>query len=112
MEECPYCHKFFAAEQISKDEVDSNISRNPLAPEEAARIATRYTRYYDPGLGHTRYQDVITYQKHYRCKHCGKEWTKMSEKVLKVPGRYIPADESQVAREEEKAKEEQYAREE
>ena len=118
LEECPYCHKLFVAEEVSKEEVDSNISKDPLAPEEPAWIAVN-PRSAPRRLGPTDYpgKDFITYKVLYRCKHCGKEWTKMSEKTVDVPRSYVEdeEDEAQEAREREEveeAKEEQLAREE
>ena len=114
MEECPYCHRPFAAEEISKEQVDSHISKDPLAPMEPARGGRNA-----PWRGPTDYpgKDFITYKVLYRCKHCGKEWSKMSEKTVDVPRSYVidEEDEAQEAKEREEveeAREEQWAREE
>lgn len=102
LEECPFCHKHFTVEQVSQEQVDSAISTSE-------RIIPR-SRYAHSGPADPSSTDYVTYKTTYRCKHCGKEWTKIAEKKLEIPRNYIKAeeDESQVAREEEEAKEEQY----
>ena len=34
-------------------------------------------------------EGLVTYRLTYRCKHCGKEWTKLSEKEVDLPESYI-----------------------
>jgi hypothetical protein len=57
----------------------------------------------------------ITYKSLYKCKHCGREWTKISVEAKKIPRAYVE-DEGEKTDydahvEEEEAREEQYARE-
>jgi len=103
LERCPYCHKLFSAEEISKDQVDSDI----ITPE---RIISR--RSYDPHDPPS--MDFITYKMTYRCKHCGKEWTELEKKEFDIPRSYAEAEQEKTEydadREEETAREEQEAR--
>lgn len=34
-------------------------------------------------------EGLVSYKLTYRCKHCGKEWTKLSEKEVNLPESYI-----------------------
>jgi ribosomal protein L44E len=107
--ECPFCHRLLAAEQVSKEEVDSSITVDQREP---ARIAAgRYT----PTKGPTDYpaEDLITYKLTFRCKHCGKEWTKLSNKEVDLPRSYVLGEEEKTEydAEEEGAREEEYVRE-
>lgn len=58
----------------------------------------------------------ITYKNTYRCKHCGKEWQKISHEEKLIPRQSLVDDQEKtdydVHIEEEEAREEQYLREE
>lgn len=103
LEECPYCHKLFSVEQISKAEVDSNI----ITPE---RVISG--RGYD--IPDAPSMDFITYSTTYKCKHCGKEWTKPTEREVDIPRAYVEAEQEKTEydadRQEEQARQEQEAK--
>jgi hypothetical protein len=56
----------------------------------------------------------ITYSLNYRCKHCGKEWTKLSVEEKRIPREYLEDEREKTDYdahvEEEEAREEEYAR--
>lgn len=59
---------------------------------------------------------LITYKVTYRCKHCGKEWTKLSVEEVGIPKEYVEDEEEKTEydaeQEAKEAREEEYAREE
>ena len=61
-------------------------------------------------------EGFITYKLGYRCKHCGKQWARLSIKAVKVPESYVKNEEEKTdydaAKEDEKAREEEYDRDE
>ena len=86
LESCPFCHRPFAAEQVSREQVDSS-KQNVL-------------------------KFFTTYKILYKCKHCGKEWSKTETVEREVEGKVAwreQASEADVAREAEEAREEQEA---
>jgi hypothetical protein len=98
-----------AAEPISKEQVDSN-TEDLLEDPPRTRMGQRIARTGVP----TPIEFFTTYKILYRCKHCGKEWTKMSTEEIAIPRREAGTEQAMdadVEREEEVAKEEQYARE-
>ena len=110
LEECPFCHKFLAAELLSKEGVDTGDAlrekdaffRMGVTVETGERIADHPEAF-------------ITYRYLYRCKDCGKEWSKFKVQEVGIPREY-PEDEDEKTdydadKEEEEAREEQYARE-
>ena len=52
-------------------------------PVEPIGLGKQYTFPYSHG------EDWVSYKLTYRCKHCGKEWTKMSEKEVELPRSYV-----------------------
>lgn len=129
LRECPFCHRPFEAEQLSKEQVDSSevakvgdfslgmskltgqiteggftMSRGslilPLSQEEKETVAMRPEAF-------------LTYRITYRCKHCGKEWAKLSVEETPLPREYVEDEEEKTDYdahvEEEEAREEQYA---
>jgi hypothetical protein len=62
-----------------------------------------------------RPEAFITYKSLYKCKHCGKEWTKLHVEEKPIPREYLEDKEEKTDYdahlEEEEAREEQYARE-
>jgi hypothetical protein len=86
LEECPFCHKFLAAQLVSREEVDTGeilkekdvLFKMGISIETGERIADQPEAF-------------ITYKFTYRCKDCGKEWTKFSVKEVGLPeARYSP----------------------
>ncbi len=112
LEECPFCHKLFVAEQVSREQVDSNIVSNQphVFPSGSSRI-TSGPWYPRTSSAEPPAEDFITYKLTYRCKHCGKEWTKLSEKEVNIPRSYIEDEEERTEydadKEEEEAREEE-----
>lgn len=110
LEECPFCHKFLAAELLSKEEVDTAETlkekdvffRMGLTIETGERVADHPEAF-------------ITYKFAYRCRDCGKEWTKFRVREVGIPKEYVEDEEEKtdydIEREEEDTREEQYARE-
>lgn len=135
LHECPYCHRPFEAELLSKEEIDSSeatkvsdfplelslvhgITRGGLTPSLGAGTLGLVL-----GLGESEKETIalhpeafITYKITYRCKHCGKEWTKISVEEKPLPREYVLDDEEKsdydASIETEGAREEEYVREE
>jgi hypothetical protein len=106
LDECPFCHKFLAAEEISKEQVDSD-TEDMLADPPRIGVGR-----FAPSPSPSPVIFFTTYKILYRCKHCGKEWRKMSNEEKGIPRREAgteQATDEDVEREEEMAKEEQYA---
>ena len=118
LEECPFCHRFLAAKEISKEELGSDLF-NDRVPRTASQLyahiaAARSNPEFRPA--DFPENDVITYRVLYKCKNCGKEWTKLSKKEIDIPRDYAEAEREKTdydaERKEERAREEQEAREE
>ena len=111
LEECPFCHKFLAGELLSKEEVDSAEAlkekdaffKMGITIETGERIADHPEAF-------------ITYKFAYKCRDCGKEWSKYKVREVEIPKEYVEDEEEKTDfdadKEEEEAREEQYAREE
>lgn len=60
-------------------------------------------------------EEFITYKMTYACKHCGKQWARLSVKEVEIPRNYAKDKEEKtdydVHQEEEEVREEGYARE-
>jgi len=110
LEECPFCHKFLAAELLSKEEIDTTEAlkekdaffKMGITIETGERIADHPEAF-------------ITYRFAYRCRDCGKEGARFSVRASGNPREYGEDEEERTEydaeREEEDAREEQYARE-
>ncbi len=110
LEECPFCHKFLAAELLSKEEVDTAETlkvkdiffKMGLTIETGERVADHPEAF-------------ITYRFAYRCRDCGKEWDKFRVREVGIPKEYVEDEEEKTeydaGNEEEDAREEEYARE-
>ena len=108
-EECPFCHKFLMAELMSKDEIDTAEAlkekdaffKMGISIEKGERIAD------DP-------EAFVTDRFAYRCRECGKEWTRFRVREADAP-RELGEDEEKAdyedGKDEEDGREEQYARE-
>ncbi len=72
-----------------------------LTEEERAAVAMRPEAY-------------IAYKSIFQCKHCGKEWAKISVEEIPIPREYVENEEEKTdadaEREEEEAREEEYNR--
>jgi len=109
-EECPFCHKFLAAELMSKEEMDTGealkekdaLFRMGISIETGERIVDHPEAF-------------VTYRFAYRCRDCQKEWNKLEVQEAGIPGESVEDKEERTdydaGREEEDAREEQYARE-
>lgn len=110
LEECPFCHKFLAAELLSKEETDTAealkekdaLFKMGISIETGERVADH------PEV-------FVTYRFAYRCRECGKEWAKFKVREVGIPREDVEDEEEKTdydaEREEENAREEQYARE-
>lgn len=125
LRECPFCHRPFEAELLSKKPVDSSevakIGNFPPGLTGGMRATGPGRNLLILGLTDDRRKAVamhpeafITYQLNYRCKHCGKEWTKISVEEKQIPREYLEDDREKTDYdahvEEEEAREEEYAR--
>lgn len=108
LEECPYCHKFLAAELISKQEIDT------------AEVLKEKDIFYRMGIPIETGERItdnpeafLTYKFAYKCRQCGKEWSKLKVEEVQLPKEYAEseAEESDFDAdgEEEEAREQQYA---
>jgi hypothetical protein len=106
LEECPFCHKFLAAELLSKEEVDTaealrgkDVFFNMgLSIETGARVADHP-------------EDFFTYKFAYRCRDCGKEWSKFRVREVGLPTEYAEDEEEKTeydAKKEEEGSDEPY----
>ncbi len=119
LHECPFCHKLFAAQPVSKEQVGSDevtkwIDVDPIKREHYRRgMFGNLGVVTEPGVRFERIadhpEDFITYKLTYRCKDCGKEWSKFSVKEVDIPKQYVEAEEEKTDYDAEK--EEEYARE-
>ena len=130
LHQCPFCHRPFEAELLSKEQVDSsevaNVGDFPLETSfaggltEGGLVVSRGSLVL--GLSDDEKEAVamrpeafITYKALYKCKHCGKEWTKISVEEKPIPRAYVEAEEEKTDYdahiEAERAREEEYARE-
>ena len=130
LRECPFCRRPFDAELLSKEHVDSSEwAKAGDFPVENSMLTGQATEGGfvigpDPlifGLSQDEKEAVamrpeafITYKALYRCKHCGKEWTKLSVEKILIPRAYVEAEREKTDYdahlEEEEAREEEYAR--
>jgi hypothetical protein len=111
LEECPFCYKFLAAELMSKTEVDTSevlkekdvFFKLGLAIDTGERVADHPEAF-------------ITNRLTYRCRDCGKEWTRFRIREVELPKEFVEDEEEKtdydVDREAENAREEEYARQE
>jgi len=108
LEECPFCHKFLAAELLSKAEIDTAEALK----EKDAFFKMGIT--IETGERVTDHpESFVTNRFAYKCRECGKEWTKFSVLELGLPGEYGEDEDDKTdydaGKEEEDAREEQYA---
>jgi len=111
LEECPFCHKFLAAELLSKEEIDTAEALK----EKDAFFKMGIT--IETGERVADHPEAFTaYRFAYKCRDCGKEWNKFKIREVGVPREYAEDEEDRAdydaGKEDEDAREEQYAREE
>jgi hypothetical protein len=108
LRECPYCHRPFEAQLLSKEKIDSSqatkvgdfpiemsslggLSEGGLTPVDAGGLmgmvlgldeSTRNAIALQP-------EAFITYRMTYRCKHRGKEWTRTSAETIPLPRDHV-----------------------
>ena len=109
-EECPFCHKFLGAELVSKQGIDiadmlkekDVFYRLGVPVETGERIAE------NPEM-------FATYKLGFKCRQCGKEWSKLKIEGIKIPKEYVEGEDEEsdydLERDEEAVGEEQYAEE-
>lgn len=110
-EECPYCHKFLGAELVTKQVIDTaDILKEKDAfyklgvPVETGERITE-----NPEL-------FVTYKLGFKCRQCGKEWSKLKLEGVKVPKEYAESEDEETdndgeSDEEEEPADEQFAEE-
>ena len=81
LEICPYCHRPFEAKAIASEEVDaSDLTREEITPK-STEPRPPFIRGH---VGPRAPEAVLTY----KCKHCGKEWSKIETKDGRLPEEY------------------------
>ena len=119
LHECPFCHKLRAAQQVAKEEIDSNEVTKQTAVFQQGTLGMGLGRIgIGPEIGIERVadhpEDFITYKLTYKCKDCGKEWSKLAVKEVELPKKYVKDEEEKTdydaSREAEDAREEEYSR--
>lgn len=125
LHECPYCHRLFEAQLLSKEQADSSeLARVGDFPITASMRGGITRGGYSEGpliLGLSQVnkdaiarhpEAFITYKLSYKCKHCGKEWSKISVEEKPIPREYLVDEEEKTDYdadvEEEEAREEEY----
>jgi hypothetical protein len=108
LESCPFCQKFLGPELLSKEVIDAAealkekdaLFKMGITIETGERLADHP-------------DDFIAERFAYRCKDCGKEWTKFRVREVGINREDVEDDEEKAdfdaGKEEEDAKEEQYA---
>ncbi len=122
IERMSFCHKFLASELVSKEEVDANLITKQVGAFQEGRVGFQGSQLHSVKRGPDieRVADhpeaYIAYRLTYRCKDCGKEWTRLSVDQLGIPKSYVEDEEEKTEydaeKEAKKAREEEYAREE
>ena len=108
LEECPFCHKFLAAELLSKEVKDT------------AKALKEKDAFFKMGITIETGERVVdhpdafvTYRFLYKCKDCGKEWAGFKVEEVGTPREYVEDEDENAEydgdKEEEEAREEQFA---
>lgn len=127
--ECPFCHRPFEAEVLSKEQVDSSevtkvgdfpVVRDPLTGQvtEGGFAFPGFPIFElsdsERNAVAMRPEAFIAFKVRYQCKHCGKEWTKLQVEERPIPREYVEDEEEKTDYdthvEEAEAREEEYAR--
>jgi hypothetical protein len=129
LRECPFCHRPLEAELLSKEQVEStevtNVGDFPMEKSSfTGRIMqggyVMYQGRLTLGLSDDERQSVamhpeafISYKLSYKCKHCGKAWTKLEVEKKPLPRAYVEDGEEKTDYdahiEEEEAREDEYS---
>jgi len=129
LRECPFCHRPFEAEVLSKEEVDSNevtsVGEFPATTDFATGGTSQGGLLFARGLPvwglseserdavAMRPEAFITYKVNYKCKHCGKQWTKLQAERIPLPRQYVEDEgektDYELHKEDEEAREDQYS---
>ncbi len=124
LKECPLCHRPFEAQLLSKEQIDaSEVTKQGdfFVEGSTGVLGTQVHRpVMGPEISIERIADhpeaYITYKLTYRCKHCGKEWSKLEVQEVGLSKEYVKDEEEKTEydaeREAEEAREEEYVREE
>jgi hypothetical protein len=111
LEECPFCHKFLAAELITKQEIDTAdmLKEKDVFYKLGVPIETGVRIADNPEM-------FVTYKLGFKCRQCGKEWSKVKVEGITIPKETAEAESEESdydteMEEQEEAREEQYAEE-
>ena len=108
LEECPFCHKFLAAELISKLEIDTAeiLKEKDVFYKLGVPVETGERMTDNPEM-------FLTYKLGFKCRQCGKEWSKLKVEGVKTPKDHGESDgeESDYDDEGDEVGEEQFAEE-
>jgi hypothetical protein len=135
LRECPFCHRPLEARLLSKEEIDSaeaakvvdfplemspvrGITQGGLMPATTTGVMGLVIGLdeSDRNAIASHPEAFLTYKMSYRCKHCGKEWTKISVETKSLPRDYVIDEEEKTdadaETEAEEAREGEYVEEE
>ena len=119
LKSCPFCHRPFEAQQLSKELIESDVlakardfpAGGQLIGSEVLAKARDFRaggQLEQGGLYHSMItgptdderdafalnpEAFLTYRVIYRCKHCGKEWTHISVEEKGIPREYFEDEE-------------------
>jgi len=93
-----------AAELVSKKQVDANLMDRPSDfpnAEDVRRVSTAgrmdavagSIAAVDRPTPAPKSEQVMAFKFTYKCKHCGKEWSKVSTQDVQVPREYVEGEE-------------------
>ena len=70
---CPSCRRLFQAKEVKREllAVDKLIQKDPLAPYPMEEV-------WQDNFDKEKY--IQTYKVTFKCKHCGHEWTDLTQK--------------------------------
>ncbi len=128
LKSCPFCHRPFDAELLSKEQIES---RELTKFTDSAAVYSMGGQMEQGGLYYSMIsgptederaavamhpEAFLTHRSIYKCKHCGKEWAKISVEEIPLPREYVEDEERDEKSdydahvEEEEAREEEYDR--
>ena len=111
LEECPYCHKFLAAELVSKQKIDTAdlLKEKDVFYKLGVPVETGERIAENPEM-------CVAYKLGFKCRQCGKEWSNLKIEGIKFPEEYNESEDEESdydpdREEDEAAGEQQYAEE-